>query len=166
LTGNSERVVITGMGVASPLGCSLDEFWDGLVKGCSGVRSLDGSIFSGLSSKVGALVWGYDESQSFDSKESRRMSRSSQLGLVASEDAIHNAKLDENHFDREEVGVFVGSSIGGYGASDPYFKSYHTRGRLSPFTVPISMNIGPGANISIKYGFQGPLVALPIVSHV
>jgi len=86
------------------------------------------------------------------------MSRSSQLGLVASEDAIHNAKLDEDLFDREEVGVFVGSSIGGYGASDSYFKSYHTRGRLSPFTIPIAMNIGPGANISIKYGFQGPLV--------
>lgn len=146
------------MGVASPLGCRLDEFWDGLIKGCPGARSLDGSIFSGLSSKVGAVVWGYDESQYFDPKESRRMSRSSQLGLVAAEEAIRTARLDEIHFDRTEVGVFVGSSIGGYSASDPYFKSFHTRGRLSPFTIPISMNVGPGANISIKYGFQGPLV--------
>ncbi len=147
------------MGVSSPLGCTLWEYWDGLVRGYSGVRSLEGTPFADLSSKVGAVVWGYDEGQYFDSKDVRRMSRSSQLGLVAAKDAIISAGLNDGHFDNmEDVGVFVGSSIGGYSASDPYFKSFHTRGRLSTFTIPISMNIGPGANISIKYGFQGPLV--------
>jgi 3-oxoacyl-(acyl-carrier-protein) synthase len=56
--------------------------------------------------------------------------------------------------------VLVGSSIGGYSASDPYFKYFYTYDRLSPFTIPISMNVGPGANISIKYGFQGPLMSV------
>jgi 3-oxoacyl-[acyl-carrier-protein] synthase II len=158
LTGKTERVVITGMAVASPLGCTLDEFWNGLVAGCSGVGSLEGSIFSDLPSKIGAMVWDYEEGQYFDGKEARRMSRSSQLGLVAAEQAISAAKLSNDHVDRTEVGVLVGSSIGGYSAAEPHIKGFHQSGRISPFTIPISMNIGPGANISIRYGFQGPLV--------
>jgi beta-ketoacyl-acyl-carrier-protein synthase II len=158
MTRNSERVVVTGMGVASPLGCDLEEFWKGLVEGCPGVVSLEGGIFSDVPAKIGAVVRGYDENQYFDGKEARRMSRSSQLGLVAAHHAVAQAKLEDGDVNREEVGVLVGSSIGGYSGSDPFFKSYYLHNRLSPFTIPISMNIGPGANISIRYGFQGPLV--------
>jgi 3-oxoacyl-[acyl-carrier-protein] synthase II len=104
------------------------------------------------------MVWGYEEGKYFDAREARRMSRSSQLGLVAAAQAVVNARLDDEAVDRDEVGVFVGSSIGGYSAADSFIKRYHAENRLSPFTIPISMNIGPGANISIKYGFQGPLV--------
>ncbi|HEY5730275.1 MAG TPA: beta-ketoacyl-[acyl-carrier-protein] synthase family protein [Anaerolineales bacterium] len=157
MTEKPERVVVTGMGVASPLGCDLIGFWNGLVEGRSGVVSLDGSNFSDVSLKIGAIVRGYEESQYFDVKEARRLSRSSQLALVAAQQAVTYAKL-ENDINRIAVGVLVGSSIGGYSASDPFFKSYHATGRLSPFTIPISMNIGPGAGISIKYGFQGMLV--------
>ncbi|HSM72049.1 MAG TPA: beta-ketoacyl-[acyl-carrier-protein] synthase family protein [Anaerolineales bacterium] len=153
-----ERVVVTGMGVASPLGITVDEFWNGLVEGRPGVRSLDGTIFSDLQSKVGAVVQGYDEKDYFDSKEAKRMSRSSHLGLVAAREAFASAHFDDGSVAHEEVGILVGSSIGGYAASDPYFKSYHKTGRLSPYTIPISMNVGPGANLSIKYGFQGPLM--------
>ncbi len=160
MVGKTERVVVTGMGVASPLGCDLAEFWNGLVSGRSAVGSLDGTIFSDLPSKIGALVHGYDESQYFDIKELRRMSRSSQLGLVAAKQAFSHAKLDDANIDRLEVGVLVGSCIGGYAAADPYIKSHYDSGRVSPFTIPVSMNIAPGANISIKYGFQGPLVSV------
>jgi len=158
MVGKTERVVVTGMGVASPLGCSVAEFWDGLLKGKSGVRSLEGGIFSGLETRIGAVVWDYDESQYFEGKEARRMSRSSQLGIVAAGQAISDAKLDSEKVDYPEVGVLIGSSIGGYSASDQFFKSFYTRDRISPFTIPISMNSGPASNVSIKYGFQGPLV--------
>ncbi|MEW6240625.1 MAG: beta-ketoacyl-[acyl-carrier-protein] synthase family protein [Chloroflexota bacterium] len=157
MVGNTERVVVTGMGVASPLGCNVDEFWDGLLAGRSGVTSLEGGIFSGMQAKIGAVVH-YDENKYFDGKEARRMSRSSQLGLIAAEGAISQAGLGDNGFNREEVGVIVGSSIGGYSGSEPFFKSFFVNQKVSPFTIPISMNIGPGANISIKHGFQGPLV--------
>lgn len=153
-----ERVVVTGMGVASPLGSSVDKFWNGLVDGRSAIDTLEGTEFSGLTSKVGGVVWDFDENKHFDKKEARRMSRSSQLGLVAAGEAVSGAMLQNGDVDLTEVGILVGSSIGGYSASDPYFKSFHKHGRLSPYTIPISMNIGPGANISIKYGFQGPLV--------
>ncbi|HKJ40000.1 MAG TPA: beta-ketoacyl-[acyl-carrier-protein] synthase family protein [Anaerolineales bacterium] len=158
MAGKAERVVVTGTGVASPLGCDLTKFWQGLLEGRSGVGSLEGTIFSDVPSKIGAVVWGYEASQYFDSKESRRMSRSSQLGLVAAEQAVLEAKLNNGSVDNETVGILVGSSIGGYSASDQFFKSYHKNGRMSPFTIPISMNVGPGSNISIKYGFQGMLV--------
>jgi 3-oxoacyl-(acyl-carrier-protein) synthase len=148
------------MGVASPLGCNLDEFWGNLLAGQSGVRSLEGTIFSGLHSGIGAMVWGYEESQYFDSKEARRMSRSSQLGLVAAGQAIPQARLENGDAsaDRAEVGVLIGSSIGGYTAAEPFIKNFYEHDRISPFTIPISMNAGPAANVSIKYGFQGPLM--------
>jgi 3-oxoacyl-(acyl-carrier-protein) synthase len=86
------------------------------------------------------------------------MSRSSQLGLVAAQQAIAEAKLMDGEVDCTEIGIIVGSSIGGYAASDPSYKSFYTQNRLSPFTIPVSMNAGPAANISIRYGLQGPLV--------
>ena len=158
MAGTAERVVVTGMGVASPLGSTLDEFWKRLLDGHSGVGSLAGTIFSDVPSKIGAVVWGYEEETYFNSKELRRISRSSQLGLVAAEQAVSDAKLINGDVDNENVGILVGSSIGGYSAADLHIKGFHQSGRISPFTIPISMNIGPGANISIKYGFQGPLV--------
>lgn len=158
MAGNMERVVVTGMGIASPLGCNLNEFWEGLLAGRSGVKSLEDGIFAGMHTKIGAVVQDYEESRFFNTREAKRMSRSSQLGLVAANQAVIDAKLEDDRVDRGEVGVLVGSSIGGYSASDPYFKYFYTHERLSPFTIPISMNIGPGANLSIKYGFQGPLL--------
>ena len=155
-----ERVVVTGMGVASPLGCNLTQFWNGLVKGQSAVGVLDNTVFPDLPLKIGAAVWGYDESQYFDGKEARRMSRSSQLGLVAAGQAISEAKLEKGSVDFQDIGVLVGSCIGGYSGADQYYKTYYAGGRLSPFTIPNSMNIAPGANISIKYGFQGPLLSV------
>ena len=160
MSQSRERVVVTGMGVASPLGCNQIDFWNGLVQGDSAVGVLDSTIFPGLPLKIGAAVWGYEESQYFDTKEARRMSRSSQLGMVAAGQAISEAKLENEHVDTTGVGVFVGSCIGGYTGADQYYKTYYTGGRLSPFTIPNSMNIAPGANISIKYGFQGPLVSV------
>lgn len=153
----SERVVVTGMGVASPLGCGVAEFWSGLLEGRSGVKSLEGTPFAGMETGIGALVWDYDETQHFDSKEARRMSRSSQLGIVATEQAISAAQLDASKAEYPDIGIMIGSSIGGYSASDQFFKDFYARGRVSPFTIPISMNSGPASNVSIKYGFQGPL---------
>ena len=160
MVGKIERVVVTGMGVVSPLGCSITEFWDGLLSGRSGVGSLDRSDFSGMATGIGAVVWGYNESNHFTGKEARRMSRSSQFAVVATEQAILDANLGNEEVDPREVGVLIGSSIGGYSASDHFFEGFYLYNRMSPFTIPISMNSGPGSNVSIKYGFQGPLMSV------
>jgi 3-oxoacyl-(acyl-carrier-protein) synthase len=78
--------------------------------------------------------------------------------MVAAAQAISEAKLDDGVSDPSEVGVLIGSSIGGYSAADSFFNDFYTGGRVSPFTIPISMNSGPASNVSIKYGFQGPLL--------
>lgn len=158
MTGKTERVVVTGMGVASPLGCRVEEFWQALIAGKTGVRSLEGGIFSGMHTKIGAVVDGYEAGNYFEGREARRMSRSSQLGIVAAAEAIEQAKLGNGNISPEDVGILVGSSIGGYSAASEYYKVFYTSDRLPPLTIPISMNLGPGSNISIKYGFRGPLI--------
>jgi 3-oxoacyl-(acyl-carrier-protein) synthase len=77
--------------------------------------------------------------------------------MVAAQQAVSEAKFD-GAINRLDVGVLIGSSIGGYTAAEPFIRNYYEHVRMSPFTIPISMNIAPGSNISIKYGFQGPLV--------
>ena len=158
MVGNMERVVVTGMGVVSPLGNSVGEFWENLLSGRSGVRSLDNGPFAGMHTRIGAMVWDFDPSQHLEAKEARRMSRSSQFAVIATREAITDANLDDETVDPREVGILIGSSIGGYSAADPFFQGFYMHDRISPFTIPISMNSGPGSNVSIKYGFQGPLL--------
>jgi beta-ketoacyl-acyl-carrier-protein synthase II len=153
-----ERVVVTGMGVASPLGCHVEEFWSNLLAGCSGVVALTDEQFDGLSTRIGGLVRGYQESDFFDRKEVRRMSRSSHLAVVAATQAIQQAGLDSPQVDPSEIGVIIGSSIGGYAASDPMFRDFYLTGRVGPLTIPVSMNMGPSAAVSIRFQYQGPLM--------
>jgi len=153
-----ERVVVTGMGVASPLGCDLNEFWQGLSQGRSGVIALSDEQYADLPSRIGGVVNGYTESDYFDRKELRRTSRSSQLAILAASQAIAQAGLDSAEVEPREVGVVIGSSIGGFVASDPLFRDFYLHGKYSPLVIPISMNMGPSASVSIRYNFQGPLM--------
>jgi 3-oxoacyl-[acyl-carrier-protein] synthase II len=149
--------VITGTGIASPLGCGVETFWQNLLAGQSGIGPLEGEEFASLPVRIGARVWGYNPDEHFDRKEARRMSLSSQLALVAAKPAIAQAGLEAGDVNPVEVGVMIGSSIGGFSASDPVFREYYQRGRKSAMVIPLSMNYGPSANVSIRYGFQGPL---------
>ena len=153
-----ERVVVTGMGVASPLGCNLDEFWSGLTGARSGVIALTGEDYADLPTRIGGVVNSYKESDYFDRKELRRTSRTSQLAVVAASQAIAQANLQQSAVDATEVGVIIGSSIGGYTASDPLFRDYYLHGKTSAMVIPVSMNMGPSAAVSIRYQFQGPLM--------
>jgi beta-ketoacyl-acyl-carrier-protein synthase II len=151
------RVVITGIGIASPLGMGVQTFWQNLLAGQSGIGPLEGEDFANLPVRIGARVWDYRAEEHFDRKEARRMSLSSQLALVAAKEAIEQAQLTGGAVNPVEVGVMIGSSIGGFAASDPVFREYYQRGRKSAMVIPLSMNYGPSANVSIRYGFQGPL---------
>lgn len=151
------QVVITGIGIASPLGIGVETFWQNLLAGKSGIGPLEGEDFANLPVRIGARVWEYRAEEHFDRKEARRMSLSSQLALVAAKQAIEQAQLTGDAVNPAEIGVMIGSSIGGFAASDPVFRDYYVRGRKSAMVIPLSMNYGPSANVSIRYGFQGPL---------
>jgi 3-oxoacyl-(acyl-carrier-protein) synthase len=155
---STRRVVITGMGVASALGCDVEEFWKGLVRGDSGVVALQDESFAVLPTRIGAVVKGYDENAHFDRKELRRLSRTSQLAVVAASHAVRQAGLGEDGVERRDVAVLIGSSIGGYSASDHFFRDFYLHGRSGPLIIPTTMNTAPSSNVSIRFGFGGPLI--------
>ncbi|CAN5574656.1 beta-ketoacyl-ACP synthase II [soil metagenome] len=155
-----ERVVVTGCGIASPLGCTVADFWNRLLAGCSGIAHLASERYSEPLTGIGALVSELDEQKYFDHKAARRMSRSSKLALVAAAEAIAMADLNPQTTDLTKVGVIVGSSIGGFSASDFFFKEFYLNNRTNPRTIPLSMNTGPASNISIHYGLGGPLMSV------
>lgn len=151
------RVVVTGIGVASPLGCDVETFWRRLVQGDSGVVALDDAEFASFPTPIGARVQGYDPAGFFDVKEARRTSRTSQLAVVAATQAVGQACLLDGGVDRQETAVLIGSSIGGFSACDHAYRDFYLKGRASPLTIPSSMNSGPAANVSIRFGLGGPL---------
>ncbi len=155
-----ERVVVTGMGIASPLGCTLAGFWAGLLEGRSGIVELQDELIAKQRSHIGGVVNGFDAVEYFGRKDAHRMSRSSHLAIVAADQAVAQAELNDGIVDKQEVGVLVSSSNGGYAASDPFFRDFYLRNASSPFVIPVSMNVGPSSNLSIKYGFRGPLINL------
>src|SRR5690349_18416671 len=129
MTTTTHRVVITGLGVASALGCELEDFWKRLVRGDSGTRLLQDEAFAALPTRIGAIVDGYDAGAHFDREEVRRLSRTSQLAIVAASQAVRQAGLAEGGVDVREVAVLIGSSIGGYSASDHFFRDFYLHGK-------------------------------------
>lgn len=152
------RVVVTGLGVASSLGCEVEEFWRRLIGGESGVVALADDAFASLTTRIGAVVQGFEPREHFDRKEMRRLSRSSQLAVVAASQAVRQAGLSENGVDRRDVAVLIGSSIGGYSASDHFFRDYYLHGWRGPLVIPTSMNTAPSSNVSIRFALGGPLI--------
>jgi beta-ketoacyl-acyl-carrier-protein synthase II len=153
----TRRVVVTGLGVASALGCDVETYWQRLLRGDSGVVALEDPAFATFPSRVGGRVQGYVESDHFDRKEAHRTSRTSQLAVVAATQAMRQARLLEGGIDRQEAGVLIGSSIGGFSAADYFYRDFYLDGKAGPLIIPTSMNTGPSANVSIRFGFGGPL---------
>lgn len=153
-----ERVVITGMGVVSPLGNDPERLWDGLVRGQSGVSLIDTFDTSRHKTKIAGLVRDFDAAGRFGAKEARRMDRFTQFALAAAEQALGDSGLNLELADRERVGVFVGSGIGGIETLLGQADTLRGRGpeRVSPTLVPMMISNMAAATIGIRYGLTGP----------
>jgi len=152
------RVLVTGLGVVSPLGITVRSFWNELLEGKSGVRRITDFDLSLCRTQIGAQVAGYDFREYFSAKESQRLSRSSQFAVVAATEAITDSKFSVSDYASTRVGVIIGSSQGGVVASEPFFKQFFTEGSVSPLAVPVAMNNAPASNISIRFGIRGPVI--------
>ncbi len=156
-----ERVVITGMGVISPLGNDTETFWSGLSRGESGISPID--TFDTLKHKVkiAGTVKEFDPNERFGAKEARRMDRFCQFALAAADQAVSSSGLDLNQVNRERMGVYVGSGIGGIQTLMNQSETLATRGpeRISPTLVPMMIPNMAAAMISIRYGTFGPTLA-------
>ncbi|WP_342575565.1 beta-ketoacyl-ACP synthase II [Paenibacillus sp. FSL M8-0142] len=156
-----ERVVITGMGVISPLGNDTETFWSRLSRGESGISPID--TFDTLKHKVkiAGTVKGFDPNERFGAKEARRMDRFCQFALAAADQAVSSSGLDLTQVNRERMGVYVGSGIGGIQTLMNQSETLATRGpeRISPTLVPMMIPNMAAAMISIRYGTLGPTLA-------
>ncbi len=108
-----KRVVITGMGIISPLGNDVNSFWNQLVKGQSGISLIDSFDTIDYKTKIAGMVRDFDVDGIFGRKEAKRLDRFSQFALAAAEQALEKSQLQLDKVDLERLGVYVGSGIGG-----------------------------------------------------
>lgn len=156
-----ERVVVTGLGAVTPLGNNVERMWENLVRGESGVRRIDTFETEGQKVKIAALVRDFDANELFGVKDARRMDRFSQFAVAAAEQAILDAGLELDRTDRERVGVYVGSGIGGIQTLADQHETLLARGagKVSPTLVPMMISNMAAAMISIRLGAYGPTLS-------
>jgi 3-oxoacyl-[acyl-carrier-protein] synthase II len=159
----TRRVVVTGMSVVTALGCQVEEFWDNLCAGKSGISRI--SRFDPTDFKVtfGGEVKDFKPEELLDPKEARRLDRFCQFGLVAAMAAVQRSGLDlVNHPDPYRCGVIVGSGIGGLNEIEAQHVTLYDRGpaRVSPFMIPTLIVNAASGNISVHWGLKGPSSAV------
>lgn len=152
-----KRVVVTGMGIISPLGNNVDEYWQNLLKGESGIRSIDHLDVSNSKTRIAGVVTDFHPDERWGAKEAKKLDRFSQFALAAAEEALTNSQLDLDLIDKERMGVYVGSGIGGLTTLIDNVNTLNQRGpnRVSPNLVPMMISNAAAAQISIRFGAQG-----------
>ena len=152
-----KRVVVTGIGVVSPVGNNREDAWQNILDGNCGIDNI--SIFdaSTFPCRIAAEVKNFDKDNSLDPKESRRLELFSQYALVAAKQAVENSKLELDKIDMYRFGTVVGSGIGGIGIMEEQFIKLHEKGptRLNPLLVPSTITNIAAGHIAIKFGARG-----------
>lgn len=155
-----KRVVVTGLGAVTPLGNSVPEFWDNLVKGVSGaapITRFDTSLFK---TQFACEVKGFDPSKYFDRKEARKLDLYAQYAIAAAQEALENSGVDLEAIDKDEVGVIFAAGIGGIGTFEQeigyYYQHLENGPKFNPFFIPKMIADIAAGQISIMYGFRGP----------
>ena len=156
------RVVITGLGIVSPVGTGVAQAWDSIVNGRSGITRItrfDASLFA---STIAGEVAGFDVTQHLPAKDARRMDAFIHYGLVAGMEAIKDAGFEVTEQNAERIGVSIGSGIGGLPMIEDTHNDYLAGGprKISPFFIPGTIINMISGNLSIKYGFKGPNLSI------
>ena len=152
-----KRVVVTGIGVLTPIGKDLNTYWNNLVAGKSGISTISQIDVSVQATRIAGEIKEFDAGQYLDRKEARRMDRFTQFAVIAADQAVADAGIDFRAFDTDYFGVIVASGIGGMKTFEDQHNTYLAGGprRISPFFIPMLISdISPG-HISIKYGLKG-----------
>ncbi len=156
---NLKRVVVTGLGALTPIGNNKNDYWNALVAGKSGCAPVTYFDTEHFKTKFACELKNYNVSDFFDRKEARKTDKFAQYAMVASEEAIIDAKLNLDAVDKFRVGVIWGAGIGGIDTFQTEVTNFATGNgtpRFNPFFIPkMIADIAPG-NISIKHGFMGP----------
>ena len=159
---NNRRVVITGMGMISPLGASMESTWEGLVASKSGIRTIQSFDTEGYPVRIGGAVPEFDMGEYLSPKEARRMDGFIQFGMVSGIQAMRDSGLEVTDENRHRIGVAVGSGIGGIVTIENCYDIVLKRGprKVTPFFVPSCIINMVAGHLSIKFGLQGPNIAI------
>ena len=153
------RVVITGLGAVTPCGIGVDNFWKAMLEGKSGVSTIERINTEGQAVKIAAEIKDKDFNPEdyIDPKDAKRMDRFTQFGIVAADEAIADAGLDEAGYDPYRIGVIVSSAAGGFHTFEKNHLAMIEKGptKGSPFTVPMLIVDMASGRISIKHGYKG-----------
>jgi 3-oxoacyl-[acyl-carrier-protein] synthase II len=152
------RVVITGLGIVSPVGIGVDVAWPAILAGRSGIARITRFDASAFPSRIAGEVKDFDVTKFLSAKEARRYDTFIHYGLVATMEAVRDAGLEEWNGDKERAGVSIGSGIGGLPMIEETAKHYFDGGprKISPFFVPGSIINMIAGLVSIQYGYKGP----------
>ncbi|MFG0264210.1 MAG: beta-ketoacyl-ACP synthase II [Rhodopirellula sp. JB055] len=158
----SRRVVITGLGAVTPLGCDVDTLWSALLAGKSGIHELSIMDTSKYKVHFGGDIPEFNVADHVEPKEAKRLDRFTQFAVHAGAQAVQDSGIDWDQTDRSRCGVILGSGIGGLNEIEDQIERMLNKGpdRVSPFTVPKMMVNAAGGNISIRYGLKGPNYAV------
>ena len=159
---SKRRVVVTGIGIISPVGLTLNENWQNITNGVSGVGKIDIFDPAGYPCQVAAQVKGFDPSNYMPAKEARKMDRFIQLGMAASMDAFKDSGLEVSEENAERIGAYIGSGIGGITSIEKATITLQEKGvrRVSPFFVPSPIINMISGNLSINLGLRGPNLSM------
>lgn len=155
---STKRVVVTGIGVISPIGNTISEFWDSLAQGRGGIGRITAFDPSGFTSQIGGEVKNFDPGQYMDTKKAKRMDRFCQFGVAAAKQALDDSGFDLEKEDLTRIGAYVGSGIGGLTTIEQQHKIFLERGpsRVSPLLIPMMIvDLLPG-QIAMMFGLKGP----------
>ena len=152
------RIVVTGLGLITPVGHSVDETWENIVAGRSGVSTIDTFDVSGFASRIGAMVGNLDLSPYMSPKEARKTDTFIHYGIAAARQAIADAGIEVTDGNRDRIGIAIGSGIGGLPGIEKGHEGYLAGGarRISPFFVPSNIINMIAGNLSIDLGIRGP----------
>ncbi len=155
---SGRRVVVTGLGIVSPVGNDVPTFWDSLMAGRVGTARLEGFDLTDLDVTIGAQVKDFDPAARFDPKLAKRSDRFVQFALWAADEAVRAAGLDCAKLDADRAGVIVGSGMGGVQVWEAHHAQFLQRGpkRVSPLLIPMMIPDMAAGQIAITYGLRGP----------
>jgi 3-oxoacyl-[acyl-carrier-protein] synthase II len=159
---SKRRVVITGMGIVSPVGNSVKESWSNILTGKSGINSLTNLETEGQAVKFGGSVKNFEIKDYLKPKDSKKMDTFIHYGMAAGIQAIEDSGIEVTEENAERIGVAIGAGIGGLGTIERTADLFREKGakRISPFFVPSSIINMISGNLSIKYGLKGPNFAI------
>lgn len=159
---SKRRVVITGLGIISPVGTGIPTAWQSILAGKSGITNITHFDASALACQVAGEVKDFDVTQFLPAKDARRMDRFIHLGLVAGMEAFKDSGLEVTEQNAERIGVNIGSGIGGLPMIEDTHNDFLTAGprKISPFFIPGTIINMISGNLSIMYGLKGPNLAM------